>query len=87
MFVSYAAVKTNRVQHFGLKKRIITVKHMRSVGKRDMVYNNWCKPLRVDPDTFKVFIPIDTEDGKEEEIELVCEPAKTLPLARRYFMF
>jgi len=52
-----------------------------------MVYNNWCKPVRVDVKHFKVFIPMEDENGVEKETELVALPAKTLPLTRRYFFF
>jgi len=87
VFVSYASVKTNHVQHFGLKKRIVTVKNINKLGKKDMIYNNWCKPIRVDPQSFKVFIPIEGKDGKEHPTEVTSAPAKTLPLSRRYFFF
>jgi urease alpha subunit len=76
------------VQHFGLKKRIITVKGLRALGKKDMIFNDWCKKVRVDPDSFKVFVPIyNPVTDKEEEVEVTCEAAKTLPLTKRYFFF
>jgi len=89
VFVSQSSIQSNTVQHFGLKKRIMTVKNINGLSKKDMVFNDWCKPLRVDPETFKVFIPIDDPDnlGLEKEIELISQPAKTLPLTRRYFFF
>jgi len=87
VFVSHASVKTNTVNHFNLKKRIVTVKGINGVKKKDMIFNNWCKPITVQPDKFKVFVPMDNEKGEEELVELTCEPAKSLPLTKRYFFF
>jgi urease subunit alpha len=54
------------------------VKHTRSLGKRDMVLNDALPRIEVDPETYMV-----KADGRE----LVCEPAKVLPMAQRYFLF
>ena len=43
-----------------------------------MVHNDACPEIRVDPDTFKVWV-----DGDE----VVEDPATTLPLAQRYSLF
>jgi urease subunit alpha len=42
-----------------------------------MLHNDACPDIRVDPQTFDVFA-----DG----VLATCEPAKTLPLARRYVL-
>jgi urease subunit alpha len=43
-----------------------------------MVHNDWQPAITVDPETYLVHA-----DGEK----LVCEPAKTLPMAQRYFLF
>jgi urease subunit alpha len=42
-----------------------------------MLHNNICPDIRVDPQTFDVFV-----DGKLA----TCEPATELPLAQRYML-
>ena len=54
------------------------MRRTRSVGKKDMVHNHWQPKLEVDPETYEV-----RADGEL----LTCEPAATLPLAQRYFLF
>jgi urease subunit alpha len=51
---------------------------VRKVGKKDMVHNSWLPKISVDPETYEV-----RADGEL----LVCEPAKVLPMAQRYFLF
>ena len=48
------------------------------IGKRDMVQNDALPQIEVDPETYEV-----RADGEL----LICEPAKVLPLAQRYFLF
>ena len=50
----------------------------RKVGKRDMKWNDALPKITVDPETYRV-----TADGEL----LICDPAKTLPLTQRYFLF
>ena len=50
----------------------------RDISKKDMVFNNYCPNISVDPETYEV-----TADGNI----LTCEPATELPLAQRYFLF
>ena len=54
------------------------MKNIRKVGKKDMVHNGWQPKITVDPETYEV-----RADGEL----LVCEPAKVLPMAQRYFLF
>jgi urease subunit alpha len=56
----------------------VAVKNIRKVGKKDMVHNAWQPKIQVDPETYEV-----RADGQL----LVCEPAKVLPMAQRYFLF
>ena len=53
-------------------------KGTRAVRKRDMVLNDALPVIEVDPQTYEV-----RADGQL----LTCEPAETLPLAQRYFLF
>jgi urease subunit alpha len=77
-FVSQAALHNPRVLALGLRKPLVAVKNCRSIGKQDMVHNSATPHIEVDPETYLV-----TADGAL----LMCEPAKELPMAQRYFLF
>ena len=61
-----------------LGKTAIAVKDMRGLTKKDMVHNDYRPKIRVDAETYEV-----RADGEL----LTCEPAKSLPMAQRYFLF
>jgi urease subunit alpha len=77
-FVSKASLKNPLVRKLELSKTLVAVKNVRKVGKKDMVHNSWRPKIDVDPETYEV-----RADGER----LVCEPAKILPMAQRYFLF
>jgi urease subunit alpha len=77
-FVSEAALRNPTLAQLGLAKPLEPVKNVRAVGKKDMVHNSWQPKIDVDPETYEV-----RADGEL----LVCEPAKVLPMAQRYFLF
>ncbi|HKI97850.1 MAG TPA: urease subunit alpha, partial [bacterium] len=77
-FVSQAALEADVAAALGLRKRTVAVRGTRSIGKRDMVRNDLCPRIEVDPQTYQV-----RADGEL----LTCEPAAVLPLAQRYFLF
>jgi urease subunit alpha len=77
-FVSPLAVAEGDLAAIGLESEIVAVANTRGLGKADMPQNTACPSIRVEPDTFKVWI-----DG--EEIE--PRPVSELPLAQRYEMF
>jgi urease subunit alpha len=77
-FVSQAALDNPMVQSLGLKKRLEPVCSTRNIKKSDMIHNHWQPNIAVDPQTYEVLA-----DG----MSLVCEPAKVLPMAQRYFLF
>jgi urease subunit alpha len=54
------------------------VKNTRKIGKKNMVHNDLQPKIDVDSETYEV-----RADGEL----LVCEPAKVLPMAQRYFLF
>jgi urease subunit alpha len=66
------------VSALGLESGVVPVTSTRAVMKADMPLNGVCPDIRVDPDTFKVWI-----DGDE----VVPDPATSLPLAQRYSLF
>ncbi len=77
-FVSQAALENPAVAALGLQKPLIAVSGTRTVKKSDMVHNGATPKIDVDPETYVV-----RADGEL----LVCEPAVSLPLTQRYFLF
>jgi urease subunit alpha len=77
-FVSQAALAAGVPAELGLAKRVSAVKGTRSVRKKDMVLNDALPVMEVDSQTYEV-----RADGQL----LTSEPAETLPLAQRYFLF
>ena len=77
-FVSAAAQDDNIADKLGLAKTTVPVAHTRIISKADMVHNDYCPQIEVDPETYDV-----RADGEL----LTCEPAEALPMAQRYFMF
>jgi urease subunit alpha len=62
----------------GLEAEVVPVKDTRALTKADMPSNDALPEIRVEPDTFKVWV-----DGEE----IVPDPAAELPLAQRYSLF
>jgi urease subunit alpha len=78
-FTSAAALKKNIGKKWGIKKELIAVENVRGgISKKSMIHNDATPVLTIDPETYEV-----RADGEL----LVCEPAKSLPMAQRYFMF
>lgn len=77
-FVSQSAIEEGVAGQLGLKKMIRPVTNTRNISKRDMVLNDAMPEIEIDPETYTV-----TADGEV----LTCEPAESLPLAQRYFLF
>ncbi|PVE22028.1 urease subunit alpha [Microvirga sp. KLBC 81] len=78
-FVSKAAVENGLASKLGVQKPLVAVENVRGgIGKKDMVLNDATPVIEVDPETYDV-----RADGEL----LVCEPAKVLPMAQRYFLF
>jgi urease subunit alpha len=77
-FVSQSSLKNPALAQLGLQRPLEAVRDVRRVGKKDMVHNAWQPTIQVDPETYEV-----RADGEL----LVCEPAKVLPMAQRYFLF
>jgi len=77
-FVSQAALAAGVPERLGLRRRAVAVKGTRSIGKADMVLNDYAPVMEVDSQTYEV---------RADGVLLTCEPAKVLPLAQRYFLF
>ena len=77
-FVSQIALERGLDTLLGLNKRLVAVQGCRTVRKKDLIHNDYQPTMEVDPQTYAV-----RADGEL----LVCEPAKVLPLAQRYFLF
>ena len=78
IFTSQLSLENNLIDNIGVRKELIPVKNTRDISKKDMVYNNACPKIEVNPETYEV-----KADGKI----ITCEPASVLPLAQRYFMY
>ena len=78
VFVSQVSLEKESFIHSGINKELLPVKNIRNISKKDMVHNNYCPNIEVNPETYEV-----KADG---EI-ITCEPAESLPLAQRYFMY
>jgi urease subunit alpha len=78
-FVSKAALANGIKARLGIEKELLAVENVRGgISKEAMVHNDATPDIQVDPETYRV-----TADGEL----LVCEPAKVLPMAQRYFLF
>jgi urease subunit alpha len=77
-FVSQAALNDPGFEALRLRRRVEAIKNTRHVRKRDMIHNSARPQIEVDPETYAV-----RADGEL----LVCDPAVTLPMTQRYFLF
>jgi urease subunit alpha len=77
-FVSAAALERDVPRVLQLRKPAVAVRNTRALGKHSMHHNNATPEITVDPETYRV-----EADGEW----LTCEPAQSLPMAQRYFLF
>jgi urease subunit alpha len=79
VFTSQVAVADGLREKIGVAKEFVAVENVRGgISKASMIHNGATPDIQVDPETYAV-----TADGEL----LVCEPAKDLPMAQRYFLF
>lgn len=79
VFVSQAAMANGLRSRLGTDKEMVAVENTRGgISKKSMIHNDATPDIQIDPETYAV-----VADGEL----LVCEPAKELPLAQRYFLF
>ncbi|MFM7802249.1 MAG: urease subunit alpha [Limnohabitans sp.] len=77
-FVSQAGMAAGIAERFGLHKTLSAVKNIRGIGKRHMLHNDLTPRMEIDAQTYAV-----RADGQL----LTCEPASSLPMTQRYFLF
>jgi urease subunit alpha len=77
-FVSQAALQNPAVASAGPGQAAGAGEELRKIRKADMVHNSATPQIDVDSETYAV-----RADGEL----LVCEPAKSLPMTQRYFLF
>jgi len=77
-FVSQAGKQAGVGERYGLAKTLSAVKNIRSVRKQDMVHNAYAPRMEVDAQTYVV---------RADGMLLTCEPAASLPMTQRYFLF
>ncbi|MFC0407053.1 urease subunit alpha [Roseomonas elaeocarpi] len=78
-FTSQIALDAGIGEKLGLSRPLLAVRNTRGgISKRDMVLNDYLPRIEVDAETYEV-----RADGEL----LVCEPARVLPMAQRYFLF
>jgi urease subunit alpha len=77
-FVSQAGIEAGIRERFGLSKTLSAVRGIRGLSKKSMVHNAYTPKMEIDAQTYLV-----RADGQL----LTCEPAKSLPMTQRYFLF
>ncbi len=77
-FVSKASLEDGIVERYGLEREAVPVEGCREIRKSDMKRNEATPEIRVDPDTYQVWV-----DGEK----VGSEPLATLPMTQRYFLF
>ncbi|MFN3853441.1 MAG: urease subunit alpha [Phreatobacter sp.] len=78
-FVSRAAYETGVHERLGLERMVLPVENVRGgISKKSLIHNGATPHIEVHPETYEV-----RADGEL----ITCEPAKELPMARRYFLF
>ncbi len=78
-FVSGAAVDADIGRALGLRRRLAVVANTRGgISKKAMVNNDATPVIEVDAETYEV---------RADGVLLTCEPATSLPMAQRYFLF
>jgi urease subunit alpha len=77
-FMSQAAIAGGVHEVLNLHKQVSAVKACRTVKKQHMLLNGYAPKMEIDPQTYEV---------RADGVLLTCEPAKSLPMAQRYFLF
>ena len=74
-FVTQLALENGLADRLGLQKELLPVKNTRDLSKADMLHNDACPEIEVDPDTFQVRINGDIA---------TCDPVDQVPLGRLF---
>ena len=78
VFTSNLAIENGIENKLKIKKKFLSVKNCRNVGKKNMILNDATPKIEIDPETYQVKI-----DGSVATVE----PATKLSLARLYNLF
>ena len=78
IFTSKLAIDNGLKRRINCDKKLLPVKNCRSIGKKDMLYNDSTPDIDVNPETYEVKV-----DGKIT----TTDPATKLSLARLYHLF
>jgi urease subunit alpha len=77
-FVSQSGLANGIKERFGLEKPLSAVRNIRGIGKKDMIRNDYAPKMEINAQSYEV---------RADGLLLTCEPAKTLPMTQRYFLF
>jgi urease subunit alpha len=77
-FVSEIALEREIKSRLRLQKPLLAVRNCRTLTKSAMIHNSYLPKIEVNPETYEV-----RADGEL----LTCEPAESLPMTQRYFLF
>ncbi len=77
-FVSKASLEQGIVEKYGLQREVVAVENCRQIGKKDMKRNEATPEIRVDPETYQVWV-----DGEK----VGSDPLDELPMTQLYFLF
>ena len=77
-FTSQAGMAAGIGEKYGLQKTLSAVKGIRGVGKRHVILNDYLPKMEIDAQTYAV---------RADGMLLTCEPAVSLPMTQRYFLF
>jgi urease subunit alpha len=77
VFVNPRAVDAGLQQRLGTRKAMLATGPCRELTKADMLHNTAAPEIRVDPQTFEVFV-----DGELA----TCDPVTEVPLGQRYLL-
>ena len=77
-FVSKSGLANGIKERFGLQKNLSSVHNIRSIGKKDMIRNDYAPKMEINAQSYEV---------RADGLLLTCEPATSLPMTQRYFLF
>jgi len=77
-FMCATAIELGVPEQLGLRRQVAVTRNCRTIGKKDMILNDWMPHMEVDPETYVV-----RADGEL----LTCEPLAEVPMGQRYFLF
>ena len=78
IFTSQAAIEDDLGHKLELRKSLVPIGNTRTTDKCSMKYNNLLPNIRIDAKNYSVYA---------DDKLLKCDPASTLPMTQRYFLF